>query len=83
LHQRLRTLEESTTTGLSWDWFGGKFEDLSPGGTLLHVFESTADDGTTNVAFSEDETLLREGGALRNPSAHGDFPPEVEPGADE
>jgi hypothetical protein len=45
-------------------------------------FESTAGDGTTNVAFSEDKTLLCEGGALRNPSAHGDFPPEVEPGAD-
>jgi hypothetical protein len=38
---------------------------------LLHVFEIAAGDGTTNVAFGEDETLLCEGGALRNPSAHG------------
>jgi hypothetical protein len=47
------------------------------------VFEIAAGDGTTNFAFGEDETLLCEGGALGNPSAHGDFPPEVEPGADE
>jgi len=36
-------------------WFGGKVLKLSPGGKLLHVFEITAGDGTTNVAFGEGE----------------------------
>ena len=39
-------------------WFGGKVLKLSPEGKLLHVFEIDAGDGTTNVAFSEDEKEL-------------------------
>ena len=39
-------------------WFGGKILKLSPEGKLLHVFEIAAGDGTTNVAFSEDEKDL-------------------------
>ena len=39
-------------------WFGGKILKLSPEGKLLHVFEIAAGDGTTNVAFSEDEKEL-------------------------
>jgi gluconolactonase len=39
-------------------WFGGKILKLSPGGKLLHVFEITAGDGTTNVAFGEGEKEL-------------------------
>jgi sugar lactone lactonase YvrE len=39
-------------------WFGGKILKLSPEGKLLHVFEITAGDGTTNVAFSEGEREL-------------------------
>jgi gluconolactonase len=36
-------------------WFGGKILKLSPAGKLLHVFEISAGDGTTNVAFGEGE----------------------------
>src|SRR6476619_5399989 len=39
-------------------WFGGKVLKISPEGKLLHVFEITAGDGTTNVAFSEGEKEL-------------------------
>ncbi len=39
-------------------WFGGKILKLSPGGKLLHVFEISAGDGTTNVAFGEGEKEL-------------------------
>ncbi len=39
-------------------WFGGKILKISPEGKLLHVFEIAAGDGTTNVAFSEDEKEL-------------------------
>ena len=39
-------------------WFGGKILKLSPEGKLLHVFEIAAGDGTTNVAFGEDEKDL-------------------------
>ena len=39
-------------------WFGGKVLKLSPDGKLLHVFEIAAGDGTTNVAFGEDEKEL-------------------------
>lgn len=39
-------------------WFGGKILKISPDGKLLHVFEIAAGDGTTNVAFSEDEKEL-------------------------
>jgi gluconolactonase len=39
-------------------WFGGKVLKLSPEGKLLHVFEIAAGDGTTDVAFSEDEKEL-------------------------
>ena len=31
---------------------------LSPDGRLLHVFEITAGDGTTNLAFGKDEKEL-------------------------
>jgi len=31
---------------------------MSPDGNLLHIFEIAAGDGTTNVAFSEDEKEL-------------------------
>jgi len=34
-------------------WTGGKVLKLSPEGRLLHVFEITAGEGTTNVAFGE------------------------------
>ena len=39
-------------------WFGGKILKISPGGKLLHVFKIAAGDGTTNVAFGEDEKEL-------------------------
>ena len=39
-------------------WFGGKVLKISPDGKLLHVFEVTAGDGTTNVAFGPDEKDL-------------------------
>ena len=39
-------------------WFGGKILKLSPDGKLLHVFEIAAGDGTTNVAFGDDEKVL-------------------------
>jgi len=39
-------------------WFGGKVLKISPDGKLLHVFEISAGDGTTNVAFSEGEKEL-------------------------
>jgi len=39
-------------------WFGGKILKLSPEGKLLHVFEIVAGDGTTNVAFGQDEKDL-------------------------
>ena len=39
-------------------WFGGKILKLSPDGKLLHVFEIAAGDGTTNVAFGDDENVL-------------------------
>jgi len=39
-------------------WFGGKVLKLSPDGRLLHVFEITAGDGTTNLAFGKDEKEL-------------------------
>jgi gluconolactonase len=39
-------------------WFGGKILKVSPDGKLLHVFEIAAGDGTTNIAFGEDEKDL-------------------------
>jgi gluconolactonase len=39
-------------------WFGGKILKISPDGKLLHVFEISAGDGTTNVAFGEGEKDL-------------------------
>jgi len=39
-------------------WSGGKIFKISPNGKLLHVFQITAGDGTTNVAFSEGEKEL-------------------------
>ena len=39
-------------------WFGGKILKISPDGKLLHVFEITAGDGTTNVAFGPGEKEL-------------------------
>lgn len=39
-------------------WFGGKVLKRSPDGKLLHVFEIAAGDGTTNLAFGEDEKEL-------------------------
>src|SRR5215831_3130093 len=39
-------------------WFGGKILKISPEGKLLHVFEISAGDGTTNVAFGKDEKEL-------------------------
>jgi len=39
-------------------WFGGKILKLSPERKLLHVFEISAGDGTTNVAFGEGEKEL-------------------------
>jgi gluconolactonase len=39
-------------------WFGGKILKISPDGKLLHVFEISAGDGTTNVAFGESEKDL-------------------------
>ncbi len=35
-----------------------RFLKISPDGKLLHVFEIASGDGTTNVAFSEDEKEL-------------------------
>jgi gluconolactonase len=39
-------------------WSGGKILKLSPDGKLLHVFEITAGNGTTNVAFGDGEKDL-------------------------
>jgi len=39
-------------------WFGGKILKISPDGKLLHVFEISAGDGTTNVAFGKNEDEL-------------------------
>jgi sugar lactone lactonase YvrE len=39
-------------------WSGGKVLKLSPEGKLLHVFDITAGDGTTNVAFGPGEKEL-------------------------
>jgi len=39
-------------------WSGGKVLKISPDGNLLHVFEISAGDGTTNVAFNDDESEL-------------------------
>lgn len=39
-------------------WFGGKILKISPDGKLLHMFEISAGDGTTNVAFGPDEKDL-------------------------
>jgi gluconolactonase len=39
-------------------WFGGKILKISPDGKLLHVFEISAGDGTTNVAFGKGEKDL-------------------------
>ncbi|HLW34242.1 MAG TPA: SMP-30/gluconolactonase/LRE family protein [Chthoniobacterales bacterium] len=39
-------------------WFGGKVLKLSPEGTLLHIFEIAAGNGTTNVAFGPGEKEL-------------------------
>jgi gluconolactonase len=39
-------------------WFGGKVLKISPDGKLIHVFEISAGDGTTNVAFGKDEDEL-------------------------
>ena len=39
-------------------WSGGKILKLSPDGKLLHIFEISAGDGTTNVAFGDGETEL-------------------------
>lgn len=39
-------------------WFGGKILKLSPDGKLLHIFQTNAGDGTTNVAFGEGEREL-------------------------
>ena len=39
-------------------WFGGKILKISPDGKLLHVFEIAVGDGTTNVAFGQNEEEL-------------------------
>ena len=39
-------------------WSGGKVLKISPEGKLLHVFHIAAGDGTTNVAFDDDERHL-------------------------
>ncbi len=39
-------------------WSGGKILKLSPDGKLLHEFDITAGDGTTNVAFGDGERDL-------------------------
>ena len=39
-------------------WSGGKILKLSPEGKLLHIFEISAGDGTTNVAFGDGEKYL-------------------------
>jgi gluconolactonase len=39
-------------------WTGGKILKLSPQGKLLHVFNIAAGDGTTNVAFNNDESYM-------------------------
>lgn len=39
-------------------WFGAKVLKLSPQGKLLHVFQISAGDGTTNVAFDQSEQHL-------------------------
>src|SRR6266581_255126 len=54
-------------------WFGGKILKLSPEGKLLHVFEISAGDGTTDVAFGESEkelyvTVVKD---PKNPQANG------------
>jgi len=38
-------------------WFGGKILKLSPDGKLLHLFEISAGEGTTNVAFGQGRDL--------------------------
>ena len=39
-------------------WCGGKVLKISPAGKLLHVFNIAAGNGTTNVAFSDNEKEL-------------------------
>ena len=39
-------------------WSGGKVLKISPAGKLLHVFNISAGNGTTNVAFGEGEKDL-------------------------
>lgn len=39
-------------------WFGGKVLKISSEGKLLHIFAIAAGDGTTNVAFGEDDKDL-------------------------
>ena len=39
-------------------FFGGKILKLAPDGKLLHEFPIVAGDGTTNVAFDDDERNL-------------------------
>ena len=39
-------------------WSGGKILKIAPDGKLLHVFEITSGDGTTNVAFGDNERDL-------------------------
>ena len=39
-------------------WFGGKILKISPAGKLLHVFPIAAGEGTTNLAFGNDERDL-------------------------
>jgi gluconolactonase len=39
-------------------FFGGKVLKISPAGKLLHIFEIAAGDGTTNVAFGQNEDEL-------------------------
>ncbi len=39
-------------------WSGGKILKIAPDGKLLHVFEIAAGDGTTNVAFGDNERDL-------------------------
>ena len=53
--------------------FGGKILKLSPEGKLLHVFEIAAGDGTTNVAFgnNEDELYVTVVKDPRDPQANG------------
>ena len=39
-------------------WLGGKILKIPPAGKLMHVFAIAAGDGTTNVAFGDDEKTL-------------------------